>query len=145
MRTPARLVVTVLLALSPALVAAAPRVKVSEDHPHFLATTDGKPFFYLGDTAWELFHRLDREEAERYLRNRAEKRFTVIQAVLLAELDGLNTPNPYGHTPLADNDPTRPNEEYFKHVDWVVNKADELGLVIGMLPTWGDKWYKPVG
>jgi hypothetical protein len=124
--------------------AAAPRVRVADDK-HFLATSDGKPFFYLGDTAWELFHRLNREEAERYLKNRAEKRFTVIQAVVLAELDGLNTANAYGHTPLVDNDPTKPNEDYFKHVDWIVNRADELGLVIGMLPTWGDKWYKAVG
>ena len=23
---------------------------------------DGEPFFYLGDTAWEIFHRLNREE-----------------------------------------------------------------------------------
>jgi hypothetical protein len=45
-------------------------------------------FFWLGDTAWELFHRLTREEAERYLENRRAKRFTVIQAVALAELDG---------------------------------------------------------
>ena len=28
----------------------------------FLQHADGTPFFYLGDTAWELFHRLNREE-----------------------------------------------------------------------------------
>jgi len=28
--------------------------------------------------------------------------------------------------PLLDRDPTRPNEEYFKHVDYVVNRANEL-------------------
>ena len=144
MRNPACIVLSVLLAVSPATFAAAPRVKVSDDR-RFLATYDGKPFFYLGDTAWELFHRLNREEAERYLRNRAEKRYTVVQAVVLAELDGLKEPNPYGHTPLAADDPTRPNEDYFKHVDWVVAKANEVGLVVGMLPTWGDKWHKPVG
>jgi hypothetical protein len=58
-------------------------------------TADGRPFFWLGDTAWELFHRLNREEATRYLEDRASKGFTVIQAVALAELDGLNTPNAY--------------------------------------------------
>jgi hypothetical protein len=125
-------------------LAAAPRVKVGENR-HFFATAEGKPFFNLGDTAWELFHRLNRQEAEQYLRNRAQKRFTVIQAVVLAELDGLHTPNAYGQTPLMDDDPTRPNESYFQHVDWIVGKADELGLNVGMLPTWGDKWYKPAG
>jgi hypothetical protein len=28
----------------------------------YLEYDDGTPFFYLGDTAWELFHRLNREE-----------------------------------------------------------------------------------
>lgn len=42
-------------------------------------------FFYLGDTAWELFHRLSYEEAEVFLRNRAEKGFNVVMAVVLAE------------------------------------------------------------
>jgi hypothetical protein len=54
---------------------------------------EGKPFFWLGDTAWELFHRLNREEAEFYLKKRASQRYTLIQAVALAELDGLNVPN----------------------------------------------------
>jgi hypothetical protein len=116
-----------------------PPLKVSENR-RFLVTADGRPFFWLGDTAWELFHRLNREEAERYLKNRAERRYTVIQAVVLAELDGLKDPNPYGHTPLTNDDPTQPNEEYFKHVDWIVARANALGMYIGMLPTWGDKW-----
>ena len=106
----------------------------------FLEYEDGTPFFYLGDTAWELFHRLNREEADLYLNNRAEKGFSVIQAVVLAERNGIEEPNPYGHTPLFDKDPARPNEAYFEHVDYIVNKAEELGLVIGMLPTWGSYW-----
>ncbi len=120
------------------------RVTIS-DNRRFLIREDGKPFFYMGDTAWELFHRLDREEAELYLKDRASKGFTVIQAVALAELDGLNTPNPYGHKPLIDNDPTKPNEDYWKHVDFIVETANRLGLFIGMLPTWGDKWHPKWG
>lgn len=27
------------------------------DNQHYLEFDDGTPFFYLGDTAWELFHR----------------------------------------------------------------------------------------
>lgn len=115
------------------------------DNNRYLILEDGTPFFWLGDTAWELFHRLDREEATMYLEDRAEKGFTVIQAVVLAELDGLNTPNPYGDTPLINNDPMQPNEAYFEHVDFIVNKAEELGMYIGMLPTWGDKFNKKWG
>jgi len=125
-------------------------LKVSENE-RFLVHEDGTPFFYLGDTAWELFHRLDREQADTYLANRAAKSYSVIQAVALAELDGLHTPNPYGHRPLIDDDPTRPDvkegpdNDYWDHVDYIVEKAETLGMYIGMLPTWGDKWNKKWG
>jgi hypothetical protein len=115
------------------------RLKVTENR-RYLQYENGKPFFYLGDTAWELFHRLNREEATQYLTNRSQKGFTVIQAVVLAQLGGLTVPNPYGDLPLIDGDPARPNEAYFRHVDFIVNKAEELGMFIGMLPTWGSYW-----
>jgi hypothetical protein len=118
-------------------------LRVSENH-RFLEHKDGRPFFYLGDTAWELFHRLNREEASHYLANRAAKGFTVIQAVVIAELGGLDEPNPYGNAPLIAQDPARPNEPYFQHVDYIVGRAEEMGLVIGMLPTWG-RWWKGSG
>jgi hypothetical protein len=125
-------------------------LKVSENR-RFLVHADGSPFFYMGDTAWELFHRLNREEAEKYLENRRRKRFTVIQAVALAELDGIRTPNAYGDRPLVDENPSKPAVtpgsdpmdstayDYWDHVDWIVNKAEEMGIFIGLLPTWGDK------
>jgi hypothetical protein len=121
------------------LVTQAQTLSVSLNGRHLIDETE-KPFFYLGDTAWELFHRLNREEADLYLENRATKGFTVIQAVVLAEKDGLEDPNPYGELPLLNKDPNRPNEKYFEHVDYIVDKAASLGLMIGMLPTWGSYW-----
>ena len=115
------------------------KLQVSENR-RFLVFEDGTPFFYLGDTAWELFHRLSKEETIKYLKNRRDKGFTVIQAVVLAEIDGLNTPNSEGNKPLVNNDPAYINEAYFEHVDWVIRKAEEMGMFIGLLPTWGDKW-----
>jgi hypothetical protein len=115
-------------------------------HPggRYLMWEDGSPFFYLGDTAWELFHRLTRGEADRYLTVRARQGFTVIQAVALAEHDGLGTPNAYGRLPLLDLDPTRPDltgeNSYWDHVDWTVRRAADLGLFVALLPTWGDKY-----
>lgn len=103
---------------------------------------DGKPFFWLGDTAWELFHRLNRDDAGYYLKHRAEQGFTVIQAVILAELDGLHTPNANGDLPLINDDPAKPNEAYFRYVDTLISMADRYGLVMGLLPTWGDKVWK---
>jgi hypothetical protein len=126
-----------------------PRLKVSENR-RFLVKEDGSPFFYLGDTAWELFHRLNREEADRYLRDRAAKGYTVIQAVAIAELDGHTDPNPYGHLPLTDMDPARPavkdgpGNDYWDHVDFIVERANALGLTVGFLPTWGRYWHDKV-
>lgn len=113
---------------------------VSENKRYLLK--ENKPFVWVGDTAWELFHALDRDSTTYYLTKRATQGFTIIQAVALAELDGLNSPNAYGDKPLVNNDPTKPNEAYFKHVDFVIDKAAELGLNIGLLPTWGDKIFK---
>ena len=104
------------------------QLRVSANN-RFLQTADGKPFFWLGDTAWELFHRLSREEAEKYLKNRADKGFTVIQAVALAELDGLHDPNAYGEIPLENDDPTKPREAYFQHVDFIIKKGRATWLV----------------
>jgi hypothetical protein len=106
---------------------------------------NGKPFFYLADTAWELIHRSTREEAELYLRDRADKGFTVIQTVILAERNGLRTPNSYGNLPLNNFNPLDLNEKYFEHVDWIIKRANELKLVIALLPTWGDKWNQRWG
>ncbi|MBC8138030.1 MAG: glycoside hydrolase family 140 protein [Fibrella sp.] len=119
-------------------------LRVSENR-RFLQQSDGTPFFYLGDTAWELFHRLSFEEADHYLTDRAAKGFTVIQCVALAELDGIRTPNENGDTPFINEDPTQPNEAYWKHVDCVIARIAELGMVSGVLPTWGDKWNKAWG
>ncbi len=63
----------------------------------------------------------------------------------MAALEGLTVPNREGHVPLIDNDPTRPNEAYFRHVDSVLAQAESLGLYIGLLPIWGDKWNRKRG
>ena len=53
--------------------------------------------------------------------------------------------------PLIGNDPAKPavkdgpDNDYWDHVDYIVDKANALGLTIGFLPTWGDKWNKKWG
>lgn len=125
---------------------ALPRLKIS-DNKRFLVTTEGKPFFYLGDTAWELFHRATREDADRYLKDRAGKGYTVSQVVAIAEFDGDTQPNAYGHLPLIDADPARPatqdgpQNDYWDHVDYIVAQANKQGIYVGFLPTWGRYWH----
>lgn len=114
-----------------------------------LAWDDGTPFFYLGDTAWELFHRLNREEMDHYFAERARQGFTAVQAVALAEFEGVTVPNAYGRLPLhfADGlpDPTNPDLDagysYWDHVDYAVEAAAQRGLFLVILPTWGDKFH----
>ena len=74
----------IMAAVSSVVVAAEPREKspqrsvkdvqlrVSENGRYFV-DQHGKPFFYLGDTCWLLFQRLDREEVDEYLKDRAGK------------------------------------------------------------------------
>jgi hypothetical protein len=111
------------------------KLKVSANGRHFV-DQNGKPFFYLGDTCWLLFQRPTREEVDAYLKDRAAKGFTVMQAYVLRglgknHLDGNSSL--LDATPLIDRDPTRPNEEFFKNVDYVINRANELGLVMGLV------------
>lgn len=134
-------------------IAPLPHLRVSPDG-HHLVREDGAPFLYLGDTAWELFHRLDREEARHYLQTRAAQRFTAIQAVALAELNGITEPNAQGDLPLLDHDPLRPAVtsgadpadpgayDYWDHVDFIVQEANRLGMYVALLPTWAT-WIDP--
>jgi hypothetical protein len=131
-------ILTLVLVTSP-VAQAQGRITIASDSRHF-QKEDGKPFFYLGDTAWALFHRLTREEADRYLQDRVEKGFNVIQAVALSELRGLDEPNAYGQLPLLNRNPATPNEAYFAHVDHVVARANALGMTVGLLPSWGRYW-----
>lgn len=116
-------------------------IKLSENK-RFFAQSDGSPFFWMADTAWELFHRTDRAEAEYYLDTRVSQGFNVVQAVALAELDGLNSPNSYVEMPFSSITPLAFNEKYWEHVDYIIDLAAQKGIHIALLPTWGDKLYK---
>jgi hypothetical protein len=126
------------------------QIKVSENN-RFLSNTDGTPFFWLGDTDWEMFHRLTREEATELIDVRSVQGYNVLQAVALAEFNGIREPNRYGDYPLNNEDPTQllitpgadPNNvyqyDYWDHVDFIIDYAASRGIYIGLLPTWGDK------
>ena len=56
-----------LLAAAPAFAGVQLRVS---DNQRFLQHADGRPFFWLADTTWELFHRCTREDATLLLEDR---------------------------------------------------------------------------
>jgi hypothetical protein len=122
-----------------------PTLSISAKNPHLLVQGNQIPFLMIGDTAWELFHRLDLDEIRHYLEVRASQRFNMIWANVLPEFDGLTTPNCYGHLPFLDQNPLQPVEPYFEFIDQVLELAASLGLYVGLLPTWGDKLTAPWG
>lgn len=113
-------------------------MRVSDDRRH-LVDRNGKPFFYLADTAWRFFYCTDRDMADRYMRTRKAQGFTVFMPVVLSEVFGNESEtNRFGQMALVDWDPSRPNDKFFEYVDWTIDRAAEYGLVVGLLPAWGE-------
>lgn len=130
-----------------------PVLKVSENH-RFIQTIanpdklgpEGSPFFWLGDTGWLLFSKLNREEAILYLDDRQKKGFNVIQVMGLHKLKLANV---YGDSALINGDITRPNTtegndfkdanayDFWDHVDFIIAEAARRGIFIGFVPVWG--------
>ena len=118
------------------------QIKVSDNGRYLLE--NGKPFFWLGDTDWEMFHRLNREEIEYLVNTRSQQGFTVLQGVALAEFEGVRQPNRYGDFALNNEDPTQlivtpgnnPDNayeyDYWDHVDFAIQKAAEKKMYIGL-------------
>lgn len=116
--------------------------KVGPNRRHFTDAHDCF-FFWLGDTAWPLFTQYDLDKAKAYLENRATKGFTVIQGVI-AWFGGSQpvpsgiSPNWKGEYPWLNKDPAHPNPTFFEHVDYLLSFAENIGLTLAILPTWGN-------
>ncbi|WP_255070443.1 glycoside hydrolase family 140 protein [Lacihabitans sp. LS3-19] len=121
------------------------KLKISENKK-FLQHENGKPFFWLGDTAWLLFQRLNREETVQYFKDRKEKGFNVVQCIFY---QSYNDYNAYSDTAYVQKDLTRPahtpgnnpenSEEYdfWDHADYITEVAAENGIYLAIAPTWG--------
>ena len=114
---------------------------------HFLQFENGNPFFWLGDTGWLLFQKLNREEAVSYLNDRKENGFNVIQCMVIHTMTDVNC---YGDSAFIGGDPTRPatagssdasgnnRYDYWQHIDFVVDQAAQRGIYIALVPVWGN-------
>jgi hypothetical protein len=107
-------------------------IRVSENGRYFV-DGNGDPFYWLGDTQWELFVDFDLEEVEAVCEDRRVKGFSALQIMLLG-LDAVTRTNINGDSPFINDDPETPNEAFFLLVDSIVEIADqkELVLVIGI-------------
>ncbi len=119
-------------------------IRVSHSGRYFVDPA-GKPVFWLGDTQWELFRRFSPETALPILKDRQSKGFNVI----LIMLTGVDTgrvdaslpasfANLEGELPWEDNDPLRPNERYFRHIDTMIRLGEQTGqtFVVGVYHQW---------
>jgi hypothetical protein len=128
-----------------------PKAKAQSTLPRLLVSTNGrflvqenqaeKPFFWLGDTAWDLFAGLNDKEALHYLDDRSNKKFSVVQAHLLPW--EFTKPNVLGQKAFLNNDFDQPNEAYWQHVDFIIEQASQRGLYLALLPAWCNAYIEP--
>lgn len=106
---------------------------------------DGKPYFYLADTAWTLLQRLSRKEMTDYLDRRAAQGFNAVQVSAVSELDGLRVPNREGHLPFKNGNPLFPDKAYFRLLVFLAEECKKRGLVLTLLPYWGNLFNRKWG
>lgn len=103
-------------------------IRISSNGRYF-THADGTPFFWLGDTQWELFRAISLTDASATLEKRKSQGFTVFQVMITGVGDGTK-PNLAGQNPWIDDDPAMPNEAYFQNVDAVVDAARQKGMIL---------------
>jgi len=116
-------------------------LKVSENNRYF--TMDGKPFFWMGDTIWPAVSWYSMEELETYFARRKEQGFNVMHIMLawayvMDNEKHLGLAIPEEKIPLwLNNDPTTPNEEFFKKLDQIIAMAAKYDILVTILPNGG--------
>ena len=83
------------------LDAAVGPVRVSQDGRYFVDRA-GAPFFWLGDTQWELFQAFSVQDAASICESRKNKGFSVLQVMILG-VGGGTKPNVQGEKPFVND------------------------------------------
>ena len=121
------------------------QLKISSNHRYF-TNGNNDPFFWLGDTGWLLFSKLTREEAEKYLEDRKNKGFNIIQVMVLHTVAAANV---YGDSALINKNVSHPlvtpgknfssqeEYDYWDHVDFIIDLAGKKGMYMALVPVWG--------
>lgn len=98
------------------------------DNSRYLCHADGKPFLWIGDTAWAGPMRATDADWKDYLRDRSRKRFTVIQVGPASEFMGET--DAAGAEPFADGKVARPVPAFWRA--WVqrIQMAQDSGMAV---------------
>ena len=103
----------------------------------FLQHEDGTPFFWLGETAWLMPQRLNREEVQFYLQKCHSAGYNMVQVQVLNDVPSFNAYGQMSSTHdwrlLTD----KTSYGYWEHLDYIVSQAEQNGIYIGMVCIWG--------
>ena len=111
-------------------------LRVLSNGRYLMTNDDGKPFFWMSDTAWTLAQEVSQSDVDIYLQNRKDKGFTVIMMNALPF--GRFIPNEFGEHPLTNtSNVTAFNEVYWRRIDYIINRAESMGMYVYLLPAWG--------
>ncbi len=103
-------------------------LKISADK-RYLTYGDGTPFLWIGDTAWNASYRANQAEWEAYVRDRAAKKFTVIQTSARVDPTWDGADGKPGR-PFTGAGMTRWNPAFWQAFDEKVSSANEQGLAV---------------
>ena len=112
------------------------------DNQRFLQHADGTPFFLLGETAWLMPQRLNRDEVQYYLQQCHEAGYNMVQVQVLNDVPSYNVYGTPSHTATATGAYRlpQPQEEaagYWRHLDHIVSEAARQGIYVGLVCVWG--------
>lgn len=100
----------------------------------YLVQADGRPWFWLGDTAWNGALLSTKDEWEKYLTDRASKKFTLIQLVMTQWRAG--RVDELGQVAFSGVDQIRVNPAFFQRMDARLDAVNEHGLVAAPVLLW---------
>ncbi len=111
------------------------------DNQRFLVFENGAPFFWLGNTAWLLPERLNRDEAGYYLSREHAAGYNVEQVQVLNNIPTFNTYGQAGNN--MEFDFSKVTKEgvygYWEHMDYIIDVAASNGIYIAMDCIWGSQ------
>ena len=114
-----RVIITLLCIVSMSAMAGNMLPLQVSDNRQFLQTSDGKPFFWLGDTGWLLPSKLNHEETTKYLSVASENGYNVVQVQTISCIDSLNS------------------DSYWMNMDYIIREAEKHNIYVGMTCIWG--------
>ena len=136
------------------------------DNGRYLVRADGRPFYYVADTPWQLLASLDLSDTKEYIDIRADQGFTAMQLVATpwsfddraARWDfegeqGQARVNANGDVPFfnAEGQPPqdngevrfdRPNDAYWRHVDHVLDYLAAKDMAAYFIPLWASNFSR---